>query len=62
LLTPESLCISAWTGGASLISLGLTMPQTIGVMILSRILIILLVVGNGWMGGEWHIGFSVSQR
>ncbi|KAH6693409.1 permease for cytosine/purines, uracil, thiamine, allantoin-domain-containing protein [Plectosphaerella plurivora] len=57
-----NLCISAWTGGASLISLGLTMPQTIGVMIVSRILIILLVVGNGWMGGEWHIGFSVSQR
>ncbi|UQC90027.1 NCS1 nucleoside transporter [Colletotrichum lupini] len=58
----SNLCISAWTGAASLLSLGLTIPQTIGLMILARALICLLVIGNGWMGSEWHIGFTVSQR
>ncbi|OLN87567.1 Thiamine transporter [Colletotrichum chlorophyti] len=58
----SNLCISAWTGAASLLSLGLTIPQTIGLMILARALICLLVIGNGWMGAEWHIGFTVSQR
>ncbi|KAI8677729.1 hypothetical protein NCS55_00490400 [Fusarium keratoplasticum] len=57
-----SLCISAWTAAASLLSLGLTVPQTIGLMILARVLMVLLVIGNGWMGAEWHIGFSVAQR
>ncbi|TDZ99661.1 Thiamine transporter [Colletotrichum sidae] len=58
----SNLCISAWTGAASLLSLGLTIPQTMGLMILARVLICLLVIGNGWMGAEWHIGFTVSQR
>ncbi|GJC94418.1 NCS1 nucleoside transporter [Colletotrichum higginsianum] len=58
----SNLCISAWTGAASLLSLGLTIPQTMGLMILARALICLLVIGNGWMGSEWHIGFTVSQR
>ncbi|PNH46478.1 hypothetical protein VD0004_g1696 [Verticillium dahliae] len=57
-----NLCISAWTGAASLLSLGLTVPQTIGLMVIARILMVALIVGNGWIGGEWHIGFAVHQR
>ncbi|CRK45868.1 hypothetical protein BN1723_006776, partial [Verticillium longisporum] len=57
-----NLCISAWTGAASLLSLGLTVPQTIGLMIIARILMVALIIGNGWIGGEWHIGFAVHQR
>jgi cytosine/uracil/thiamine/allantoin permease len=38
------------------------MPQTVGVMILSRFLILALILANGWMGADWHIGFSVAQR
>lgn len=58
----RSLCISAWTGAASLLSLGLTVPQTIGLMVIARILMVALIIGNGWIGGEWHIGFAVHQR
>ncbi|CAG9983453.1 unnamed protein product, partial [Clonostachys byssicola] len=57
-----NLCITAWTGGSSLLSLGLTVRHTIGVMFVSKVLMTLLVIGNGWMGAEWHIGFTVSQR
>ncbi|KAM5343836.1 hypothetical protein ACJ41O_012373 [Fusarium nematophilum] len=57
-----SLCISAWTAAASLLSLGLTVPQTVGLMIVARALMVVLVIGNGWMGAEWHIGFAVAQR
>ncbi|KAF3343690.1 Putative serine/threonine-protein kinase [Verticillium dahliae VDG2] len=52
----------AWTGAASLLSLGLTVPQTIGLMVIARILMVALIIGNGWIGGEWHIGFAVHQR
>jgi hypothetical protein len=31
-------------------------------MFVSKVLMTLLVIGNGWMGAEWHIGFTVSQR
>jgi hypothetical protein len=57
-----SLCISSWAGGAALLSLGLNITQTVGVMIIARVLIFFLVTANGWMGSEWHIGFTVSQR
>ncbi|KIX05404.1 uncharacterized protein Z518_06276 [Rhinocladiella mackenziei CBS 650.93] len=57
-----NLCISTWAGGSSLVILGLSIPQVIGVMIIARVVIAFLVIGNGWMGGEWHIGFTVAQR
>lgn len=57
-----SLCISVWAGGASLLILGLSIPQIVGVMIIARVLIVAFVVANGWMGGEWHIGFTIAQR
>jgi cytosine/uracil/thiamine/allantoin permease len=31
-------------------------------MIVARVIITALVLINGWMGGEWHIGYSVAQR
>lgn len=31
-------------------------------MIIARLLMALLIIGNGWLGAEWHIGFTVSQR
>lgn len=58
----SSLCISVWAGGASLLILGLSIPQIVGVMIVARVLIVAFIMSNGWMGGEWHIGFTVAQR
>ncbi|KAK5062958.1 hypothetical protein LTR84_005034 [Exophiala bonariae] len=57
-----NLCISVWAGGASLLILGLSIPQIVGVMIVARVLIVAFIMANGWMGGEWHIGFTIAQR
>lgn len=58
----SSLCISVWAGGASLLILGLSIPHIVGVMIVARVLIVAFIMANGWMGGEWHIGFTIAQR
>ena len=57
-----SVCITVWAGGASLLILGLSVPHIVGVMIIARVLISSFVIANGWLGAEWHIGFTVAQR
>lgn len=57
-----SVCITVWAGGASLLILGLSVPHIMGVMIIARVLISSFVIANGWLGAEWHIGFTVAQR
>lgn len=56
------LCITAWAGGSALLSLGLTVGETMGIIVISRVFMAFLALGNGWIGGEWHIGFTVAQR
>ncbi|CAG8978768.1 hypothetical protein HYALB_00012500 [Hymenoscyphus albidus] len=56
------LCITAWTASAALLSLGLTVGMTMGVGLVSKVFIALLAIGNGWLGAEWHVGFTVAQR
>lgn len=56
------LCITAWQGGSALLSIGLTVGETMGIIVISRFLMAFLALGNGWIGGEWHIGFTVAQR
>lgn len=58
----HSLCITAWTGSAALLSLGLSPWQTIGVGFLAKVIMISLALGVGWLGAEWHVGFTVSLR
>ncbi|RVX68775.1 hypothetical protein B0A52_07661 [Exophiala mesophila] len=57
-----NVCITVWAGGASLLILGLSVPHIVGVMIIARVLISSFVIANGWLGAEWHIGFTVAQR
>lgn len=57
-----SLCISVWTSASALLSLGFSVKETFGVVVLSRVVMIALSLGNGWIGGEWHIGYCVAQR
>ena len=33
-----------------------------GVIVIARVLITLVTIGNGWVGPRWHIGYTVSQR
>ncbi|KAJ3498897.1 hypothetical protein NLG97_g759 [Lecanicillium saksenae] len=55
-------CISAWSTGSTLLALGLSPPQAIGVVIVGGVLTGLLAVACGWMGAHHHIGFTVSSR
>ena len=58
----HSLCITAWTGSAALLSLGLTVGMTIGVGLVAKFFMVVLALSNGWLGAEWHVGFTVAQR
>lgn len=61
-LSISNLCISTWTTASSLLSLGLSVGETLGVIVVSNAAIAGLMLANGWIGGRWHIGYTVSQR
>lgn len=48
--------------GSSMVAIGLSVWQTMIVVILGRILIAGTAVLNGYVGAEWHIGFPVFSR
>ncbi|QYS97962.1 Nicotinamide riboside transporter 1 [Trichoderma simmonsii] len=48
--------------GSSMVAIGLSVWQTMIVIILGRILIAGTAVLNGHVGAEWHIGFPVFSR
>lgn len=48
--------------GSSLVAVGLSVWQTMTVVIIGRILIAGTAVLNGYVGAEWHIGFPVFSR
>ena len=54
--------ITNWQIGASLVSLGLSVWQSMILIILSRIVHAYIAVLNGTPGGKWHIGFPVFSR
>ncbi|EWC46426.1 hypothetical protein DRE_04369 [Drechslerella stenobrocha 248] len=56
------LCISSWTTGSVLVSLGLSTWETVAVLLVGQGLVAYLAICNGWIGGKWHIGFTVAQR
>ncbi|KAJ5619470.1 hypothetical protein N7510_003454 [Penicillium lagena] len=60
--TVSGSCISAWSTGSTLLALGLSPQQAIGVVIIGGVLAGLLAVACGWMGENHHIGFTVSSR
>jgi hypothetical protein len=33
-----------------------------GVIVISKVFIAFLAIGNGWIGAEWHISYTVAQR
>lgn len=44
------------------LALGLSVPQAMLVVIVSRLLIVLFSVLIAWIGLTWHIGFTVQNR
>ncbi|KAL2817247.1 permease for cytosine/purines, uracil, thiamine, allantoin-domain-containing protein [Aspergillus cavernicola] len=56
------LTIYGWQATSSLLSFGLNVRQSITCTIIARILQYLVVPGLGWIGGVWHISFTVQAR
>ncbi|WRT66262.1 uncharacterized protein IL334_003215 [Kwoniella shivajii] len=54
--------VSGWAGGASLMSLGLTVSQAMIVSIVGHSLVAAVVWCTGQMGAHWHVGFPMWNR
>lgn len=57
-----NVTIGTWSGASSLLSLGLSVGETMGVILLGNILIAVLALLNAAPGGYYHIGYTISQR
>jgi cytosine/uracil/thiamine/allantoin permease len=53
---------TAWTIGSTLLALGLSVGQAMGMVVCAAVIIALLAVGAGWMGSHQHLGFTVVSR
>jgi hypothetical protein len=51
----RSVNISGWTGGSSLLSLGLTVGQAMAVTVVGNLLVSAAVVGTGMIGAKWCV-------
>lgn len=53
---------SAWTAGSTLLALGLSVGQAMGVIVGSAFIISGIAVTAGWMGSHDYLGFTVMSR
>ncbi|RDW72943.1 hypothetical protein BP6252_06850 [Coleophoma cylindrospora] len=53
---------SAWMAGSTLISLGLSVSQSMGVIVGSSLIIAIIAIVAGWMGSHDYLGFTVMSR
>nr|XP_019007707.1 uncharacterized protein I206_07341 [Kwoniella pini CBS 10737]OCF46488.1 hypothetical protein I206_07341 [Kwoniella pini CBS 10737] len=54
--------ISGWTGGSSLLSLGLSVREAMAVAVIGQCLVAGACVLTGLFGAEWHVGFPLWNR
>ncbi|ORX40323.1 NCS1 nucleoside transporter family [Kockovaella imperatae] len=54
--------ISGWSGGSALLSLGLTVGQSMAVAVIGNLLVATCVVLTGLVGARWHVGFPMWNR
>lgn len=53
---------TAWTIGSSLLALGLSVGQAMGVVVGVSLLTAIIAVSAGWMGSHQYLGFTVLSR
>jgi NCS1 family nucleobase:cation symporter-1 len=53
---------SAWTAGSTLLALGLSVSQSMGVIVGASLIISMIAVVAGWMGSHDYLGFTVMSR
>ncbi|XPS93568.1 hypothetical protein M3J09_002913 [Ascochyta lentis] len=57
-----SLNVANWQTPSTYLTLGLSVPQAMLVVVVSRLLIVLFAILIAWIGLKWHIGFTVQNR
>ncbi|RMZ66791.1 NCS1 nucleoside transporter family [Pyrenophora seminiperda CCB06] len=57
-----SLNIANWQTPSTFLAMGLSVPQSMLIIVVSRILIALFSTVIAWIGLKWHIGFTVQNR
>lgn len=57
-----NVTLSAWSSASSLLSLGLNVGETMGIIVVGNIFIALLALLNAAPGGYYHIGYTVLLR
>ncbi|VEU22225.1 DEKNAAC103249 [Brettanomyces naardenensis] len=58
----SAMCAVTWSGGSSLLSLGLNGNHAMGIVVVANVFISIAAILNGYYGAKYHIGFSVFQR
>ncbi|TRM62320.1 permease [Schizophyllum amplum] len=58
----SALNISTWQQPNSFLTLGLSVGQTMGVIIVGRFIVALFAIVVAWCGLRWHIGFTIQNR
>ncbi|MCJ1303880.1 hypothetical protein MMC08_006691 [Hypocenomyce scalaris] len=53
---------TAWTAGSSLLSLGLSVREAMGVIVGASLISSIIAVITGWPGSHHYLGFTVLQR
>ncbi|KAH7379348.1 NCS1 nucleoside transporter family protein-like protein [Phaeosphaeria sp. MPI-PUGE-AT-0046c] len=57
-----SLNVANWQTPSTYLTMGLSVPQSMLIIVMSRILIALFSTLVAWIGLKWHIGFTVQNR
>lgn len=58
----SSLNITNWQTPSTFLAMGLSVPQSMLIIVMSRILIALFSILIAWIGLKWHVGFTVQNR
>ncbi|KAH7076955.1 NCS1 nucleoside transporter family protein-like protein [Paraphoma chrysanthemicola] len=57
-----SLNLANWQTPGTYLAMGLSVPQSMLIIVISRLLIALFSTLIAWIGLKWHIGFTVQNR
>lgn len=57
-----NVSLATWAGASSLLSLGLSVGETMGAIVIGNLLIASWSLLNAAPGGKYHIGYTINQR
>lgn len=61
-MQPPGVNATSWTAASSLLALGLSVGQAMGVIVGASLIAGILAVAAGWMGSHHYVGFTILSR